>query len=239
METNFEEQLIELCGLLGSDKYTIINEIGEPDESTFDENGKQFLFYDTLDVVITIPQDFKVAELIWGPLKPKISKKLNGFYTFHGASIDDTRSDILSKWGEPTIRHPFVWCYSNKTGATNNGYHFEIRTLWNNENPNILLGFGGMLIDYGQQNVSNEKPKSGCFIATVCYENYDAPEVLILRQFRDNILLNSKMGKLAVNIYYFLSPPIASLISKSVKLKHFIRIFLLDPIVSKLSKKIF
>src|ERR1035437_3285005 len=69
-----------------------------------------------------------------------------------------------------------------------------------------------------------KKQKKGqCFIATACYENHDAPEVLILRNFRDKVLLNSKIGRIVVRFYYFTSPPIAKLLDKSERMKTFVR----------------
>jgi len=67
------------------------------------------------------------------------------------------------------------------------------------------------------ENLSNgtKGKKSGCFIASAVYQSYDSPEVLILRKFRDTVLLRSISGRLLISIYYSLSPPIASLISRS------------------------
>jgi hypothetical protein len=76
--------------------------------------------------------------------------------------------------------------------------------------------------------------KSGCFVATVCYGNHNAPEVLLLRQFRDEKLLTNTFGKTFVSFYYFVSPKIANAISKSDRLKYFFRQFILQPIVRKL-----
>ena len=77
----------------------------------------------------------------------------------------------------------------------------------------------------------------GCFIATACYGNYDAPEVLILRRFRDNKLLTSGFGKLLVSLYYSTSPFFARIISKSDILKKIVRQYLLQPIVTVLAPK--
>jgi hypothetical protein len=57
--------------------------------------------------------------------------------------------------------------------------------------------------------------KSGCFIATAAYGSSLAPEVLTFRRFRDEILLTSKLGSIFVEFYYFVSPPLAWLISKA------------------------
>jgi hypothetical protein len=83
-----------------------------------------------------------------------------------------------------------------------------------------------------------EKKKNGsCFIATACYGDYDAAEVLILRKYRDEILLKTIIGRTIVWFYYLLSPPIARLIEKSDYLRYIIQKYLLNPIVSMIQHK--
>lgn len=54
-----------------------------------------------------------------------------------------------------------------------------------------------------------------CFIATAAYQDPEALEVLILRNFRDQIIKNSFGGRQVIAVYYFTSPPIAKVIDKS------------------------
>lgn len=76
-----------------------------------------------------------------------------------------------------------------------------------------------------------------CSIATACYGNYDAQEVLILRQFRDDKLLKNSIGKGFVKFYYSVSPFFATQISKSDLLKNLVRRYFLKPIVTKLQRQ--
>lgn len=50
----------------------------------------------------------------------------------------------------------------------------------------------------------------GCYIATAVYGDYDAPQVLTLRRFRDDVLMESVLGRAFVRVYYKLSPPVAA-----------------------------
>lgn len=70
-----------------------------------------------------------------------------------------------------------------------------------------------------------EKAENPCFIATAAYDN-DAPEVCLLRKFRDERLLGSKLGRAAVHAYYTTSPPLASVIQKSNVLRRITRAIL-------------
>jgi hypothetical protein len=80
------------------------------------------------------------------------------------------------------------------------------------------------------------KSSGGCFIATACYGDYNAPEVLILRNYRDTKLYYSKSGQMFVKFYYFTSPFFARIISQSEFLKSVTRKYLVEPIVDYLSK---
>jgi hypothetical protein len=57
-------------------------------------------------------------------------------------------------------------------------------------------------------------PPPTCFIATACYGSPLAPEVQLLRQFRDEWLQYQPGGRTFIHIYYSVSPPIAD------KLRH-------------------
>lgn len=78
---------------------------------------------------------------------------------------------------------------------------------------------------------AKDKKASACFIATATYGSALGPEVSTLRQFRDDVLLCSRLGRTFVGFYYFASPPLASLISKDERLQALTRRFLLEPIL--------
>lgn len=84
---------------------------------------------------------------------------------------------------------------------------------------------------------NQEDKKGGCFIATAVYESYDAPEVLVLRKFRDEILLNSVLGKLFVKFYYLASPPFSRYLKSTKLLKRFIKNKILTPFVNYIERK--
>jgi len=77
----------------------------------------------------------------------------------------------------------------------------------------------------------------GCFIATAVYGSYDAPEVLVLRQFRDLTLARSSAGRLLIRSYYAISPALAGHISNTQRLRKFIREDILNSFSRLLERK--
>ncbi len=75
----------------------------------------------------------------------------------------------------------------------------------------------------------------GCYIATAVYGSYDAPEVLTLRAFRDQVLQKHWLGMCFIKAYYFLSPPIARRLKDARRINGLVRA-VLDRFVARLSE---
>jgi len=84
----------------------------------------------------------------------------------------------------------------------------------------------------GLNATSTEKSNSKCFIATAAYGSFLAPEVKILRQFRDDVLLQYDWGKSLVTYYYEFSPPLANFLAKHDSLRQMTRIILTPMVYS-------
>jgi hypothetical protein len=77
---------------------------------------------------------------------------------------------------------------------------------------------------------------SGCFIATAAYGTAMASELDVLRGFRDSELQSSPVGRRITDLYYSSSPPIADIISRSGKMRAFVR-KCLSPVIDALKRK--
>lgn len=78
------------------------------------------------------------------------------------------------------------------------------------------------------------KSKSGgCFIATTVYDDPFAKEVVLLKNFRDDYLSKSVLGRYFILTYYHISPYFANFISKSEILKKIFRNTILSPLVRR------
>ena len=70
----------------------------------------------------------------------------------------------------------------------------------------------------------------GCFIATAAFGSPLAPQVQVLREFRDQYLLTNGPGQLFTAAYYRISPPLADLVAESEVLRAIVRAMLI-PII--------
>ncbi|AXX83715.1 putative PEP-CTERM system TPR-repeat lipoprotein (plasmid) [Acinetobacter lwoffii] len=86
-----------------------------------------------------------------------------------------------------------------------------------------------------QHNLKAIEDPKGCFIATASFGTPVAYEINELRYWRDTKLSGSRFGRLFINTYYTLSPPIAKLIAKNAFMKKVIR-SLLRPLISYVKK---
>jgi hypothetical protein len=74
----------------------------------------------------------------------------------------------------------------------------------------------------------------GCFIATAAYGTETAGQLDILRDFRDQVLLDNVLGSRFVEAYYRLSPPVADFIAKNDFLRAVVREVFVDPVANLL-----
>jgi len=95
-----------------------------------------------------------------------------------------------------------------------------------------LKGVESKYYEFRDAQKTSPQNTSGCFIATAVYGDILAPEVVCLRQYRDTVLNDTKAGRIFIMCYYFISSPLAQIISNTRMLKRIIRKYILDPVVS-------
>lgn len=130
-----------------------------------------------------------------------------------------------------------------------NGSIFNLRYIDKNELENTLQIFVEnehsslvrIFLNTYYKNVLPEeakKPVSNtlCYVATACYGDLYANEVILLRRFRDDYLNNTIIGKLFIKCYYLSSTFLYKPLLKSPKISGKIK-YILDYLVAKINKK--
>ena len=74
---------------------------------------------------------------------------------------------------------------------------------------------------------------SRCYIATAVYGSYDAPQVIVLRRFRDEVLSKSFLGRAFIRTYYAISPSVAKRLENAGTMNRTVR-RILDQVVRRL-----
>lgn len=113
-----------------------------------------------------------------------------------------------SGFGNETIKQEISTAFSTLDRLRSLDMSSEVRNRLNT-NFNTISGWNDRF-----------NPKAtGCYIATLVYSDYDHPNVKILRKFRDDKLLHTRLGKILVEFYYQFSPRLV----KRLKGKYFIQ----------------
>ncbi|MDF1690402.1 MAG: hypothetical protein P1U35_12420 [Cycloclasticus sp.] len=67
------------------------------------------------------------------------------------------------------------------------------------------------------------KSNGWCYIATMAYGDYDHPKVMILREYRDEVLASTSFGRCFIKIYYATSPYMVKLLKDQKQINNLIR----------------
>ena len=164
---------------------------------------------------------------------------LDGSFTMEGGEIFNNEARhgggvVVSSGGKFNMEDGKI--SNNKAKNSGGGVYVS------NANKSIRRGLftqsGSNVYDNKPDNIvgKTENPAAGCYIATAVYNSYNAPEVLCLRRFRDEILSTSTIGRLFIRAYYFFSPPIAEKLKKTRVINMLVR-KILDKIVVRLNNK--
>ena len=70
---------------------------------------------------------------------------------------------------------------------------------------------------------STSESGGGCYIATAIYGSYNSSEVMVLRRFRDEVLINHWWGRVFVKLYYAVSPSVADKLKNANRINLIVR----------------
>lgn len=100
-----------------------------------------------------------------------------------------------------------AWDVTTTIGSMDLRQDFRTRYTQNrNSLSNLKTQLAAVNTGGGRSSSGGSSGSSGCYIATMAYGDYDHPQVMILRQFRDEVLDKSAFGKWFIKTYYHYSP---------------------------------
>jgi hypothetical protein len=85
---------------------------------------------------------------------------------------------------------------------------------------------GGTSDSGGSDSGGSDSGGSSCYVATMTYGSYDAPEVLVLRKFRDRFLKKFGLGRAFIRWYYANSPAFVEKHKSKSWMHKFLRVYL-------------
>jgi hypothetical protein len=96
--------------------------------------------------------------------------------------------------------------------------------------PSIPPTYQELVNEYGPN--PSERATPTCFIATACYGTSEAPQVAVLRRFRDAHLMTHGAGRRFVRWYYRTSPPIADVLRRHALSRRAVRTLFVAPLAA-------
>lgn len=81
-----------------------------------------------------------------------------------------------------------------------------------------------------------KESSKGCYIATACYGSYEAHEVMLFRNYRDNVLQKYIAGKIFISTYYRYSPFLANYLKNKSTLNNFVKTYFLNQLLKVIKK---
>jgi hypothetical protein len=110
------------------------------------------------------------------------------------------------------------------------GYLFYVVTIDNFGNPSKPEKVGDVATPQPEEDLWMRYRRSGgqaeggyCFVATAAFGSYNHPHVRILREFRDEVLLGSRVGEIFVIGYYEAGRSPAAWLSRHDRVRPFVR----------------
>ncbi len=95
-----------------------------------------------------------------------------------------------------------------------------------NESRQKLVDIINQLKEYNRKLSENKSASEGCYIATMAYGDYNHPQVMLLRGFRDNYLAQRNWGRKFIKTYYKYSPKLVETLKNHATINRIIRILL-------------
>ena len=180
-----------------------------------------------ISTILENPQPIDLPEV----LKPSESSRKNEVHVF----VNDLNlsPNTPLEFKESDIREVLMYSNPRKVEGNTEESKSALKVLGILGIVFASIGIAALLIRLAIESFLNS---IGCYIATMAYGSYDAPEVRVLRRFRDEVLKKTFIGRVFIANYYAFSPLLVKFVKKTGFAEKFIR-RRLDRFVNRLKQK--
>ncbi|MFU8796096.1 MAG: InlB B-repeat-containing protein [Dehalococcoidia bacterium] len=217
--------------------YRFVNWSSEPEDLIDDEEAEEtFLTMPAKDVTVTanFQSQPEVPTVTTGPATDITTRSavISMTYTTGNYSAVDVRFSVKRATDVTWFHDTWVsrtedgtYAYGLTELSANTEYEFKAQLKYDDT---VIEGEVRRFITASESTIFFPP---FCFIATAAYGTPSAEQIDVLREFRDVVLAENRLGSRFVTLYYQLSPPVAEVISESSVLRTLTREFLVDPVV--------
>jgi len=210
---------ISSCAITGSSDASVSDTSISPSDTNVTPVSKNFITYNTN--ILPGESDAAVHNLCPGPHTLTLSATAGGTTDPEpGTHTYDGGTEVI------IIATPSsAYTFSGWSGDVSS-YYRQI-TIAMDSDKSITANFIQTSTGDGDEGDDVDPGRRGvCFIATAAYGSALHPSVSNLRNFRDRYLMQKKLGRKTVDLYYKYSPFLADIIAKNKALKILVRISL-------------
>ncbi len=184
--------------------------------------------------IISFKVDTSGTTVLTAPILNHVASAVGNFLVPSAMAEDSTVGDTSGDSGTGSLFDPeagddFVEEGYTEEGTGTEPFHSRLEKL----KPGTFFYARAYVVVNGKVTYGNQvgfRTGDSCFVATAAFGSIFHPYVKILRDFRDDFLLDNHLGRTLVSLYFRYSPPVADVIAAHDTLRLIVRILLL-PIV--------
>lgn len=208
----------------------------------FSELGKDEQQWDRMKSIIHFEYNFtvEIERIVFSELLLDAINRINFVVGQYTKLTQENANKFIETLGSIGGNADFLYHFFENKIEQNRKFKLETKDLVNQyvsfltKNPqlNLSLRIEDSIFEdnfnqaesYLNRMLNDVKSKNGgCYIATMAYGDYDHPQVLILRKFRDEKLSKSSFGRWFIKTYYHYSPKLVEQLKDSKLINSTIR----------------
>ena len=218
------------------------NELFDHYKYYFSELGKDEQQWDRMISIIHFKYNFavEIERIVFSELLLDAINRINFVVGQYTKLTQENANKFIETLGSIGGNAELLYHFFENKIEQNSKFKLETKDLINqyvsfltiNPQLNLTLRIEDSILEdnfnqvesYLNRMLNDVKSKNGgCYIATMAYGDYDNPQVLILRKYRDEKLSKSAFGRWFIKTYYHYSPKLVEQLKNSKRTNSAIR----------------